>query len=80
MMKKKKMSKKYSVHGSGRFSSSEINQGFKTLCNANDLNEMDNDRFENVKNYTLASRRESNQGGHAVRRTLRRSESTKGNY
>lgn len=79
--KMKKMHGVKSKHyGSGAFSKSEEAKGYKVLCDASDLNKMDHDRFENVKEYTLASRRESNLGGHKVRRTLRRSESSKGSY
>lgn len=75
------MKVKKKAYGSGPFSSSEEKQGFKVLCDANDLNAMDVDRVENVPEaYRLAKRRESNVEGHSKRRTFRRSESTKGSY
>ena len=73
--------KKTKYHGSGTFSKAEEEKGFKVLCTSSDLNKMDVDRRENVPDYAvLAKRRESNDGGHAKRRTFRRSESTKGKY
>lgn len=72
---------KKGLTGSGPFSAKEQEQGFKVLCDANDLNKMDVDRVENVpEEYRLAKRREANVGGHATRKTFRRSESTKGSY
>lgn len=74
-----KMKKKTKQYGSGPFSKADEARGYKVLCDANDLNEMDYDRVENIKpEYMLAKRRESNTGGHKVRHTMRRSESTKG--
>jgi len=76
-----KMKTKTKYHGSGPFSSSDEQRGYKVLCDANDLNKMDVDRRENVPDYAvLAKRRESNTGGHANRKTFRRSQSTKGSY
>lgn len=67
-----------SAHGSGEFSEQERKQGYMVMCDAEHLNQMDVDRLENIpKEYILASRRESNMGGHSVRKTFRRSESTK---
>ena len=75
------MKVKKKAYGSGPFSSAEEKAGFKVLCNASDLNAMDVDRVENVPSeYRLAKRREANVGGHATRKTFRRSESTKGSY
>ena len=75
------MKKKTKVYGSAAFTAADKTKGFKVVCNSNDLNKMDVDRRENVPDYAvLAKRRESNEGGHAKRRTFRRSESTKGSY
>lgn len=77
--KMKKKHKKTTYYGSGPFSKADEERGYKVLCDANDLNKMDCDRVENIKpEYLLASRRESNMGGHSKRMTHRRSESTKG--
>jgi hypothetical protein len=72
------MKVKKKVYGSGPFSAAEEKQGYKVFCDSNSLNTMDVDRVENVpEEYRLAKRREANMGGHAVRKTFRRSESTK---
>ena len=72
--------KKTKYHGSGPFSKADEAKGYKTYCTASELGKMDSDRYENVKEYTLASRRESTLGSAAKRKVLRRSESTKGKY
>ena len=72
------MKVKKGAYGSSKFSASEKSKGYKVLCDASDLSKMDSDRYENVKEYTLASRRESTKGSAQTRRVLRRSESTKG--
>lgn len=72
------MKVKKKQYGSAPFSAAEEKQGYKIYCDANDLNLMDVDRVENVLAvYRLANRREANVGGHKVRKTFRRSESTK---
>ena len=72
--------KKTKYHGSGTFSKADEAKGYKTYCTASELSKMDSDRYENVKEYTLASRRESTKGSAQNRKVLRRSESTKGKY
>lgn len=73
-----KMKKKTKQYGSGAFSTAEVAKGYKTFATASELGKMDSDRYENVKEYTLASRRESTRGSASARKSLRRSESTKG--
>lgn len=72
------MKVKRKQYGSKPFSKADEDRGFKVFATANDLSKMDSDRFENVKAFTLAQRRESHSGSTAQRKTLRRSESTKG--
>lgn len=71
---------KTKYHGSGEFTKAEENRGYKVYCTASELGKMDSDRYENVKEFTLASRRESTLGSASKRKVLRRSESTKGKY
>lgn len=67
-----------SAHGSGPFSDAEVKQGYKVVCDAAHLNDMNVDRLENVPEaYRLAKRRESTTGAFNKRMSFRRSESTK---
>lgn len=76
-----KMKVKRKQYGSSVFSKEDEKRGYQVYCSADSLNTMDVDRVENVPAaYRLAERRESNTGGHATRKTFRRSESKKGSY
>jgi hypothetical protein len=71
---------KKSMHGSGVFSSTEQKQGYQVVCGASELHKMEVDTMQGVEGYTLADRRDAFKGSFAKRKTLRRSESSKGSY
>jgi hypothetical protein len=66
-----KMKKKTKYYGSGPFSKSEESKGYKVLCDASHLMEMDTDQVKNAG--PLLARR-------VDPKKYRRSESTKGSY
>lgn len=60
------------VHGSGAFSKSEQDKGFKVMCSSVELQRMDTDRLHTVEEFTMANRRNATSGKN--RKNLRTSE------
>jgi len=57
MLSERRKSKKYSAHGSGKFSQGEIAKGYKVMVSANELHKMDSEHEHMMAGHMMAERR-----------------------
>ena len=69
MLSEKRKGTHATPHGSGPFSAAEQKAGYKCVMSANELHQMNPDRMHNLKDFTLANRRNPNSRD---KKTLRR--------